>query len=170
MISKIYTLSQTENAGARNEIWGVPPKYSHSLNISENNFLENIYVAKELVPMLCNPSQCLKSTVSYTLYDTHRLLQWESPYRLHRSPEGDRVIPSWFLPLLPAHKCKYIPVVSARAVPQRARTKWRVSPTEEPVAGNKTKEFGYNNETHPLLTSIPPLPFVLTRDFDMIIQ
>lgn len=80
-----------------------------------------------------------------------------------------RVIPSWFLPLLSAQP-ENIPVVSPRAAPQQASAGQRVSPTEEPVAHKNPKEFGYNNKSHPLLRDTPPLPFALTRDFDMNIQ
>lgn len=145
---------------------------------------------KELVPMLCNP-------LAFQFGGAYTVLYIHTHCMTHTDYCGGRVsVPATqLLALQPGRKayvntrdqkqrnssflvfttpvsaqCEYIPAVSFRAAPQQASAEWRMSPIEELVAANKTKEFGYNKESHPLLTAIPPLPFALTRDFDIIIQ
>lgn len=119
MISRVYSSSQTKNAEARNKTWGVPPKYSRSLNISENNFLENVYVAKRTGAnsaihwpfslgftywTICT---CMIHTdchdVRVSVVATEQLVL-QPGRKVHvdteHQKERKRVIPSWFLPLL----------------------------------------------------------------------
>lgn len=114
----------------------------------------------------------------HALYDTYRLprsrVSVPATRQLALQPEGKRTWTqeirqqsnSFLVFTTPiSARPEYIRLVLPRAAPQEEG-----EPAEEPVAANKTKEFGYNKESHPLLRAMPPLPFVLTRDFDMITQ